>query len=98
MLPVLAVPGGPAAVGGDPDPLPDACKQPRVAGSSARMSQLRAEDFAENARAALRDPVLTGALRRATDTFAERRTGAIVNGVGASLFTVRIDSDQRNRL
>ena len=41
------------------------------------MSQLRAEDFAENARAALRDPVLTGALRRATDTFAERRTGAI---------------------
>ena len=35
------------------------------------------ETFAENARAALRDTTLTGALRRATDTFAERRAGAI---------------------
>jgi len=35
------------------------------------------ETFAQNARDALRDPVLTGALRRATDLFAERRAGAI---------------------
>jgi L-lactate dehydrogenase complex protein LldF len=35
------------------------------------------ETFAANARAALRDATLTGALRRATDTFAERRAGAI---------------------
>ncbi|MFY9341187.1 MAG: LutB/LldF family L-lactate oxidation iron-sulfur protein [Planctomycetota bacterium] len=41
------------------------------------MSHLRPETFAANARAALRDPVLTGALRRATDLFAERRAGAV---------------------
>ncbi len=35
------------------------------------------ETFAANARAALGDATLTGALRRATDLFAERRAGAI---------------------
>ncbi len=41
------------------------------------VSHLRPETFPANARQALADPVLTGALRRATDLFAERRGGAI---------------------
>ena len=41
------------------------------------VTEPRPETFPQNARDALRDPVLTGALRRATDTFAERRAGAI---------------------
>ncbi len=41
------------------------------------MSHPGPETFAQNARDARRDPILTGALRRATDTFAQRRTGAI---------------------
>jgi len=42
-----------------------------------RVSPLTPETFADNARAALADATLTGALRRATDTFAERRAAAI---------------------
>jgi len=42
-----------------------------------RVSPLTPETFADNARAALTDATLTGALRRATDTFAERRAAAI---------------------
>lgn len=38
---------------------------------------MRPETLAQNVRDALRDPVLTGALRRATDTFAQRRQGAV---------------------
>jgi L-lactate dehydrogenase complex protein LldF len=41
------------------------------------VTPLRPETFAQNARAALADATLTGALRRATDLFAERRAGAI---------------------
>jgi L-lactate dehydrogenase complex protein LldF len=40
-------------------------------------SQPGPETFAANARAALADATLTGALRRATDLFAERRAGAV---------------------
>jgi L-lactate dehydrogenase complex protein LldF len=41
------------------------------------MSALSPETFPENARAALQDPALRAALRRATDLFAERRARAV---------------------
>jgi L-lactate dehydrogenase complex protein LldF len=41
------------------------------------MNSMRPETFAANAREALADATLTGALRRATDTFADRRAAAI---------------------
>lgn len=43
----------------------------------SRVSHLTPETFAANAREALADATLTGALRRATDTFADRRAAAI---------------------
>jgi L-lactate dehydrogenase complex protein LldF len=52
-------------------------RAPPFAAILRRMSHLRPETFAANARAALADATLTGALRRATDLFAERRAGAV---------------------
>jgi L-lactate dehydrogenase complex protein LldF len=43
------------------------------------MSHLSSETFPENARAALEDTALRGALRRATDLFAERRAAAVAS-------------------
>jgi L-lactate dehydrogenase complex protein LldF len=43
------------------------------------MTQLTAETFDQNARAALRDPVLHGALRNLADNFAERRRLAVTS-------------------